>query len=232
VEESPSVSPPPGPETGLEPLDHLRGVAGLRLGIMGGAFDPIHLGHLRTAEEAREQFALDEVVFIPTGKPPHKARTLSPAEARYLMVTLATASNPHFWVSRIEIDRPGLDYTVDTMVQIRGMLRADAHLFFVTGADAVLDILTWKEPERLLEICTLIAATRPGYGLDRLRQVLDGLPHAEKVLVMEIPALAISSSLIRLRAAEGRGMRYLVPDGVAAFAEKAVLYRERDASDE
>lgn len=192
---------------------------------MGGTFDPIHLGHLVTAEEARIQFELDEILFVPTGTPPHKERTLSPAEARFLMVVMATASNPHFWVSRIEIDEPGVDYTVTTLERLEERLSPGAELFFVTGADAVLDILTWKEPERILSLCTLIAATRPGYDLDRLFQVLDGLVGTEKVKVMEIPALAISSSLIRKRAAEGRGIRYLVPQGVAEFVEKTGLYR-------
>jgi nicotinate-nucleotide adenylyltransferase len=218
-----------------DPISRLRDRSSLRLGIMGGAFDPIHIGHLVAADEALVQFGLDTVVFMPGGNPPHKARELAPVEFRYLLVAAATASHPKFLVSRYEIDRGQLCYTVETLEYLADLLPTDAAVFFVTGADAVLDILTWKDPARVLELCTLIAATRPGYDLSRLAAVLDQIgpglarsgPQA-RVRIMEIPALAISSSLIRERLALGRGVRYLVPDSVAQLIEKAGAYPVRD----
>lgn len=214
-------------------ISRLRSRTDLRLGVMGGAFDPIHIAHLVTGQEALLQFHLDEVVFMPSGTPPHKERQLAPAELRYLMVALATASHPRFSVSRLEIDRPGVGYTVDTLELLAGALGPGSRVFFVTGADAVLDILTWKQPARVLELCTLIAATRPGYDLSRLATVLDRLEPGlvgsgleARVRVMEIPALAISSSLIRERLAAGRPVRYLVPEAVAQFIEKSGVYSE------
>ncbi|MEJ5186867.1 MAG: nicotinate-nucleotide adenylyltransferase [Candidatus Geothermincolales bacterium] len=202
-----------------------------RIGIMGGTFDPIHYGHLVTAEEARVQFGLDRVIFVPSGHPPHKEerKSLDP-EYRYLMVVIATATNPYFTVSRMEIDRPGPSYTIDTVREIKRELGSGVELYFITGADAILEILTWKEPERVLEECVFIAATRPGYDLKRLEE---NLPESEKarhrtrprVLTMEIPALAISSTDIRRRVKEGRPIRYLVPEGVAEFIEKHGFYR-------
>ncbi len=208
----------------MEAIERLRARPGLRLGIMGGTFDPIHIGHLVTAEEARLQFALDEVLFVPTGTPPHKVRQVASPELRFLMVSVATAEHPHFWVSRHEMEAPGVDYTVDTLAYLRSLLDPATELFFVTGADAVLDILTWKEPERVLELATIIAATRPGYDLSRLSDVLDHLANRERVHVMEIPALAVSSSMIRARLAEGRGCRYLVPPGIAELVDKWGTY--------
>lgn len=225
-----------------EVIARLRSRDWLRLGVMGGAFDPIHIAHLVTGQEALQQFGLDEVVFMPAGCPPHKRRELTPAELRYLMVALATASHPRFSVSRLEIDRKGIGYTVDTLETLADALGPRCEIFFITGADAVLDILTWKRPERVLALCTLIAATRPGYDLNRLAAVLDRLEPGEtsggmreRVRIMEIPALAISSSLIRERVAGGLPVRYLVPDAVAQFIEKNGLYvggggRERQGS--
>ncbi len=209
----------------MDPLERLRHRPGLRLGIMGGTFDPIHIGHLVTAEEALLQFELDEIVFMPTGEPPHKTRQVASPEARYMMASVATATNPRFWVSRLEIDVPGVDYTVDTLDRLHAECRPEVEFFFITGADAVLDILTWKEPERLLGLCEVIAATRPGYDLGRLAGVLADLPHKENVHVMEIPALAVSSSMIRERLAQGKSVRYLVTEGVAALIAKSGLYR-------
>lgn len=214
-----------------DPLYRLSRRPQLRLGIMGGAFDPIHMAHLVTAEEALTQFGLDEVVFMPAGNPPHKTRHLAPAEFRYLLACVATASHPRFSVSRYEIDREQVGYTVDTLEHVAGTLGPQTQIFFITGADAVLDILTWKEPARVLELCTLIAATRPGYDLSRLRGVFERLsPGAAgtgsevRVKAMEIPALAISSSMIRERLASGKPIRYLVPDAVAQLIEKTDLY--------
>ena len=191
---------------------------------MGGTFDPIHHGHLVTAEEALWQFALDEVVFVPTGRPWMKTeREVTPAEDRYLMTVIATSSNPRFSVSRIEVDRPGPTYTVDTLEQIRVEAKGPVELFFVTGADAMLEIFHWKDPEEVLARAHLIAATRPGYDLTRFETEA---PTAHpNVSVMHIPALAISSTDIRRRVEEGEPIRYLVPEGVQTYIEKASLYR-------
>lgn len=191
---------------------------------MGGTFDPIHYGHLVTAEEALVQFNLDQVMFMPTGEPARKThRVVSPAEHRYLMTVIATASNPDFTVSRLEIDRPGVTYTVDTMLELRRVWGPDAALYFITGADAVLEILTWKDTERLADVCTFIAATRPGYDLTRFSKQ----PGSSGLTVefMEVPALAISSTDIRERVASNRPVRYLLPEAVATYIRKNGLYR-------
>ena len=194
-----------------------------RLGVMGGTFDPIHHGHLLTAEEALQQFQLDEVVFVPTGRPWMKTdRVVSPPEDRYLMVVIATASNPRFGVSRLEIEREGPTYTVDTLRELQTE-QGEAELFFITGADAMLEIFQWKDPEEALREAHFIAATRPGYDLAAFEQ---GAPSSHpRVTVMSIPALAISSTDIRQRVHEGRPIRYLVPEGVQTYIEKAGLYR-------
>ncbi len=189
---------------------------------MGGTFDPVHYGHLVTAEEALVQFNLDKVVFMPTGVPVRKThRTVTAAEHRYLMTVIATASNPDFEVSRLEIDRPGLTYTVDTMLALRDVHGPQAELYFITGADAVWEILTWKDSERLADVCTFIAATRPGYDLSRF-----SAEDARRLRIefMEVPALAISSTDIRLRLEERRPVRYLLPEAVSAYIGKNSLY--------
>jgi nicotinate-nucleotide adenylyltransferase len=198
-----------------------------RIGIMGGTFDPVHIGHLVTAEEALVQFNLDKVVFMPTGRPVRKThRHLSSAEDRYLMTVIATASNPDFEVSRLEIDRPGDTYTVDTIVELRALYGPRAELFFISGADAVREILTWKNADRFADLCTFIAATRPGYDADLgADDVSRGVP-LPAVESMAVPALAISSSDIRARVASHRPIRYLLPEAVAAYIEKNGLYVE------
>lgn len=189
---------------------------------MGGTFDPIHYGHLVTAEEALDQLSLDEVVFIPTGQPWMKERELvSPAEDRYLMTVIATASNPRFSVSRIEVDREGPTYTVDTLRILRQERGPDAELFFITGVDAVLEIFQWKDSEELFSLATFIAATRPGYEAGGFLEQAE----AKGVRLMNIPALAISSTDIRDRVASDRPIRYLVPEGVNSYVQKAGLYR-------
>lgn len=196
---------------------------GRRLGVMGGTFDPIHYGHLVTAEEALVQFALDEVVFVPTGKPWMKQeRDVSPAEDRYLMTVIATASNPRFRVSRVEIDRDGPTYTVDTLHALAAE-NPDAELYFITGADAMLEIFEWKDTDEVLALAHFIAATRPGYD-HMLFEAKTPTQHAN-VSVMNIPALAISSTDVRERVHVGRPIRYLVPEGVKSYIEKATLYR-------
>ena len=195
-----------------------------RLGVMGGTFDPIHYGHLVAAEEALHQFELDQVVFVPTGDPWMKEHAaVSPAEDRYLMTVIATASDEKFRVSRMEIDREGPTYTVDTLRDLRAELGQTTDLFFVTGADAMLEIFQWKDPAELFELAHLIAATRPGYDLEAFTA---NTPHGHSgVTVMQVPALAISSTDIRARVAAGRPIRYLLPEGVTTYIEKAGLYR-------
>ncbi|HJT38105.1 MAG TPA: nicotinate-nucleotide adenylyltransferase [Actinomycetota bacterium] len=202
----------------------MSGTRARRVGVMGGSFNPIHIGHLVTADEARYTFELDEVVFVPAGRPWQKdAADVAPAEHRYMMCVIATSQDPTFRVSRIEIDREGPTYTLDTLHALKLERPAD-DLFFITGADAILQILTWRDPEAVLREARFIAATRPGYDLDRLEKELpEGLE--DRVAIMEIPALAISSTDVRLRARDGRPIRYLVPAGVAEYIEKNELYR-------
>jgi nicotinate-nucleotide adenylyltransferase len=200
--------------------------AGLeRLAIMGGTFDPIHYGHLAVAEEVRERFALDQVLFIPTGQPPHKKNyPVSPAADRFEMTTLAVSDNPHFVVSRLEIDRPGTSYTVDTLRELRAILGPRCEIFFITGADAVLEILTWREPEAILRECRLIAVHRPGYDLERIAEEI-GAEKAARVDLLTTRELDISSTDLRARVAAGRSLRYLTPDPVIGYIERRGLYR-------
>lgn len=193
---------------------------GLKIGVMGGTFDPVHLGHLVAAEQARAELKLDEVIFVPAGSPWQKERGVTSAEHRYLMTVLATAEHPSFSVSRLEIDRDGPTYTVDTLRALREAL-PDAGLYFITGADAILDILTWKAAEECLALADFVAAARPGYDL----RVLDDHGLRDHVIVLDVPALAISSSDVRERLASGRPVRYLIPSAVEGYARKYGLYR-------
>jgi len=190
-----------------------------RVGIMGGTFDPIHHGHLVAASEVAALFALDEVIFVPTGAPWQKAEaSVSPAEHRYLMAEIATASNPRFWVSRVDIDRPGPTYTVDTIRDI-AVQRPGAELFFITGADALGQILSWKDADQTIRLAKFIGVTRPGYELSDAH-----LPDDSAKLV-DVPAMAISSTDCRARVAAGEPVWYLVPDGVVQYINKHRLYR-------
>jgi nicotinate-nucleotide adenylyltransferase len=194
-----------------------------RIGVMGGTFDPVHHGHLVAASEVASRFSLDEVVFVPTGEPWQKTdRVVSPAEDRYLMTVIATASNPRFTVSRADIDRKGPTYTVDTLTEMHDAY-PDAHLFFITGADALEQILSWHEVEQLFEYAHFIGVTRPGYRLNG-----EHLPRGSVTLV-EVPAMAISSTDCRARVASGEPVWYLVPDGVVQYISKTGLYRTPDA---
>ena len=196
---------------------------GTRLGVMGGTFDPIHYGHLVTAEEALVQFQLDSVLFVPTGLPWMKEHEIvSPAEDRYLMTVIATASNPLFRVSRMEVDRDGPTYTVDTLRGLKELFGAETDLFFITGADAIVEILAWKDHEEVFELAHFIAATRPGFDIGAIESQAASRP---EITVMNIPALAISSTDIRGRVGAGRPIRYLVPEGVKSYVEKAGFYR-------
>ena len=186
---------------------------------MGGTFDPIHHGHLVAASEVAARFDLDQVLFVPTGQPVGKGHEdVSPAEDRYLMTVIATASNPRFTVSRVDIDRPGLTYTIDTLRDLRAE-REDSDLFFITGADALAQILGWKDSAELFDLAHFIGVTRPGHTLHDT-----GLP-ASRVSLLEIPALAISSSDCRARVLAGEPVWYLVPDGVVQYISKHGLYR-------
>jgi nicotinate-nucleotide adenylyltransferase len=185
---------------------------------MGGTFDPIHHGHLVAASEVQARFGLDEVVFVPTGQPWQKeGRDVAPAEHRYLMTVVATASNPRFTVSRVDIDRDGPTYTIDTLRDL-GAERPDADLFFITGADALAQILSWKDADELFSLATFIGVTRPGYELSEA-----GLPQ-DRVELQEVPAMAISSTDCRTRVHAGEPVWYLVPDGVVQYINKYSLY--------
>ena len=193
---------------------------------MGGTFDPIHNGHLVAASEVANLFRLDEVVFVPTGQPWQKhGRYVSPAEDRYLMTVIATASNPRFSVSRVDIDRAGITYTKDTLHDLHA-LYPDTDLYFITGADALASILTWQDVEELFSLARFVGVSRPGYELDggHISAALTSLP-SDALSLVEVPALAISSTDCRTRAAEGRPILYLVPDGVVQYVAKRGLYR-------
>ncbi|HLT67982.1 MAG TPA: nicotinate-nucleotide adenylyltransferase [Microbacterium sp.] len=190
-----------------------------RIGVMGGTFDPIHHGHLVAASEVATSFDLDEVIFVPTGQPWHKSE-VSAADHRYEMTVIATASNPRFTVSRVDIDREGPTYTVDTLRDLKQQ-RPDAELFFITGADAVAQILGWRDHDDLWDLANFVAVSRPGHVLDR-----HDLPN-EQIRQLEIPALAISSTDCRERVERGKPVWYLVPDGVVQYIAKHHLYRSR-----
>ncbi len=189
-----------------------------RVGVMGGTFDPIHHGHLVAASEVQSEFSLDEVVFVPTGRPWQKvAAEVSPAEHRYLMTVIATASNPRFTVSRVDIDRPGTTYTIDTLRDLHAQRQA-AELFFITGADALAQILSWKDIEELWALAHFVGVTRPGHALSDT-----GLPR-DRVSLLEVPAMSISSTNCRDRVRAGEPVWYLVPDGVVQYIGKHSLY--------
>ena len=188
---------------------------------MGGTFDPIHHGHLVAASEVQAWFDLDEVVFVPTGDPWQKSdRDVTEAEHRYLMTVIATASNPRFTVSRVDIDRDGPTYTIDTLRDLAAVL-PDAELFFITGADALADIFTWRDADELFALARFVGCTRPGYEMDK--STLDAIP-SDRVTMVEIPALAISSTDCRERKRRGEPVWYLVPDGVVQYIAKHDLY--------
>lgn len=188
-----------------------------RVGVMGGTFDPIHHGHLVAASEVAQSFDLDEVIFVPTGEPWQKSG-VSESEHRYLMTVIATAANPRFTVSRVDIDRHGPTYTIDTLREVRAQ-RPDSQLFFITGADAIAQILSWKDVQELWDLAHFVAVSRPGHELS-----ISGLPNQD-VSLLEVPALAISSTDCRSRVNRGYPVWYLVPDGVVQYISKHHLYR-------
>ncbi|WP_281245337.1 nicotinate-nucleotide adenylyltransferase [Paramicrobacterium humi] len=191
-----------------------------RVGVMGGTFDPIHHGHLVAASEVAQSFDLDEVIFVPTGNPWQKS-DVSQSEHRYLMTVVATASNPQFTVSRVDIDRGGMTYTIDTLRDLKAQ-RPDADLFFITGADAIAQIFSWKDHAELFSLAHFVAVSRPGHTLN-----ISGLPR-EHVSLLEVPALAISSTDCRSRVSRGYPVWYLVPDGVVQYITKYHLYRSSE----
>ncbi|MDD7929685.1 nicotinate-nucleotide adenylyltransferase [Microbacterium thalli] len=197
----------------------MTGTRAPRIGVMGGTFDPIHHGHLVAASEVAQSFDLDEVVFVPTGTPWQKS-FVSPGEHRYLMTVIATASNPMFTVSRVDIDRSGPTYTIDTLRDLKAQ-RPEADFFFITGADAIAQILSWRNHDELWELAHFVAVSRPGHTLSSA-----GLP-SDDVSLLEIPALAISSTDCRARVGRGHPVWYLVPDGVVQYIAKHHLYRSK-----
>ncbi len=208
----------------LNGIARIPGVTRHRLGVMGGTFDPIHHGHLVAASEVAARFALDEVVFVPTGHPWQKAdKKVSLAEDRYLMTVIATASNPRFSTSRIDIEREGDTYTVDTLTELRDIVGEDTDLFFITGADALSQILTWRGADQLFDLAHFIGVSRPGSPLDMT--TVEHLPH-DKVTLLEVPALTISSTDCRRRVTDGLPIWYLVPDGIVQYIAKRGLYRD------
>ncbi|BDR53106.1 putative nicotinate-nucleotide adenylyltransferase [Bombiscardovia nodaiensis] len=209
-----------GHKNGQSPAHSKHSHKRRRVGIMGGTFDPIHNGHLVAASEVASVYDLDEVIFVPTGRPVFKlSKKVTNAEDRYLMTVIATASNPKFTVSRVDIDRPGVTYTVDTLRDIH-KLRPDCDLYFITGADALAEIMRWKDANQMWDLAHFVAVSRPGYSSD-LQEL--SLPQ-QAVDMIEIPALAISSTDVRKRAAEGMPVWYLVPDGVVQYINKYGLY--------
>jgi nicotinate-nucleotide adenylyltransferase len=201
-----------------------------RLGVMGGTFDPVHHGHLVAASEVAHAFDLDEVVFVPTGQPWQKDdRRVSPAEDRYLMTVIATASNPRFSVSRVDIDRPGPTYTIDTLRELRAIRGEDAEFFFITGADALSKMMSWQDAADLFKLAHFVGVTRPGHRLSTARLSSAGVP-SDQVSLIEIPALAISSTECRQRVAAGEPVWYLVPDGVVQYIAKRGLYCNGDGT--
>jgi nicotinate-nucleotide adenylyltransferase len=198
-----------------------RQAAAQRVGVMGGTFDPIHHGHLVAASEVGHFFALDEVIFVPTGQPWQKGeRQVSPAEDRYLMTVIATASNPRFSVSRVDIDRPGDTYTIDTLRDLHAERGPGTEFYFITGADALTRMMSWRDADELFKLAHFVGCTRPGHRLSGA-----GLPD-ERVSLVEIPALAISSTGCRERVRAGEPTWYLVPDGIVQYISKRQLYRE------
>jgi len=194
------------------------------IGVMGGTFDPIHIGHLAIGEEAREALALDVVLFVPAGQPPHKpAGSVTSVEHRLAMVELALADNPAFELSRIEVERPGPSYTVDT---VEALARGGDDLVLILSAETVAELPSWHEPERLFDAARMAVVPREGYPAPDPAWLAEAFPGREaRVTYLEGPRLGLSSTAIRARVATGRSIRYLVPDMVEAYIADKQLYR-------
>jgi nicotinate-nucleotide adenylyltransferase len=197
-----------------------------RIGLMGGTFDPVHHGHLSIASQALHEWELEQVLFIPAKAPPHKrGREVTPAEHRYLMVELAIASHPRFFGSRLELERPGDSFTVETLCHFNEAGCDPDHLFFIVGADSVLDLLTWHRHEEVVQRCTLLAAARPGFDLGKMDQQLPAA-YRQRIRILHAPGLEVSGSALRERVRRGLPVRYLVPEAVDAYIAKHRLYRD------
>jgi len=199
-----------------------------KIGIMGGTFDPIHTGHLVIAEAVRIEYGLEKVVFIPAANPPHKQQSqVTPAKHRYIMTVMATYSNPHFYVSSIEIERPGLSYTIDTVLALIEQYGDKTEIYFITGADTVQDLPTWRNIDHLLDLCYFIAATRPGCvcSIDDIIKNF-GMKGQERIQRLSTPELEISSTDIRERVRQGKSIKYIVPESVESYILKEGLYRQ------
>jgi len=199
-----------------------------RVGVMGGTFDPVHYGHLFIAECSRYRFNLAKVLFIPSGRPVHKKRgNILEPQHRLEMTRLAVKSNPFFEISSIEVDRPGPTYAVDTLEQLHLDNESRDKYFYITGADAILEILTWKDVPKVFEMCSFIAVTRPGYSLDGLNRVLRNLSQEqrEKIHIFETTGILISSTEIRQRVNRGEPIKYLVPEEVEQYILTHKLYK-------
>ena len=199
-----------------------------RMGIMGGTFDPIHNGHLVAAEQAFDDLKLDVVVFMPAGNPAFKQhKRVTDGEDRYAMTLLATSDNPHFLASRFEVDRNGITYTAETLEMLSAIYPSNVEFYFITGADAIAEIVTWRDAQRIARLAHLVGATRPGYDLARARQAIANSSLPFDVTYLEVPALAISSSYLRARVQAGQSLRYLTPDQVTGYIHKHHLYGVR-----
>ncbi|QGG47239.1 nicotinate-nucleotide adenylyltransferase [Heliorestis convoluta] len=199
-----------------------------KIGIMGGTFDPIHYGHLVTAEAAAERFNLSPVVFVPSGRPPHKQKQkVTDSRERLRLTELATLSNCRFRISDIEVKRTGYSYTIDTVQWFYHHYGPNLELYFITGADAIVEIMSWHQVERLIQYCQFIAVYRPGYERDHLHKTIAqwSVEFSQRIHLIEVPALAISSTDIRERLQKGRSIKYLVPEPVEHYIRAQQLYR-------
>lgn len=205
-----------------------------RIGISGGTFDPVHYGHLVIAEEAREAFRLEKILFIPSGNPPHKAgRDVTPARHRYEMVRRAVRDNPYFEVSGIEINREGSSYTMDTLRELRGVYGENTDFYFIIGADIIPELTTWKYFEQVFGMCEFIAALRPGYNKDALIKEVEYLEnnYRARIHIFGSLLIGVSSTMVRERVRKGRTIKYLVPGSVEEYIREKGLYRYRDNGD-
>lgn len=205
----------------------------MKIGVLGGSFDPIHLGHLIIAEEVRVRLGLTRVLFVPAQISPLKlARPLSPAEDRVRMLELAIASNPYFRVSRVDLERPGPSYSVDTLTELRAQIDEQTQIFFIIGADAVAELPTWRDPRTILELSQVVGVLRPGFeGFDpaTLEPLVPGA--SRKILMLDVPEIGISASAIRARISLGLSIRYLVPESVERYIYEHGLYALRTAAE-
>jgi nicotinate-nucleotide adenylyltransferase len=199
-----------------------------KIGVLGGTFDPIHLGHLIVAEDIRQKLGLGEVLFVPAGRPGLKLKEekpISAAEHRLAMVRLAVASDPYFKVSTLEIDRPGLSYSIDTVLELKAKLSAGAEIYFIVGPDALAELPRWKDPGRLVEVCQVVGIGRPGHAQTDLHILESSIPGvSQRIRLMDVPQIDISATEIRRRVAQRLSIRYLVPEAVEKYIAEHRLY--------